>query len=90
MKIGKTIKCNETAKAAYFRKLSNNPEPKDFWKTVKPLISDKSLHSAENYMLEYDGSVMTKKLPISLMTYLYISLNGPQINQWKLLMKMKQ
>ena len=51
-------KIKRKAKKSYFHKLSNNPEPKEFWSTVKPFISDKGFHTNEDYMLEVNDTII--------------------------------
>ena len=43
-------KLNKKAKIKHFRALTNNPNAasKDFWNTIKPLITDKGHHSVEH------------------------------------------
>ena len=46
------------SKQKYFRKLSTNPNPKDFWNTMKPFISDKGSYSNDDYMLEENNTIV--------------------------------
>ena len=51
-------KIKRKAKRKYFNKLANNPNPKDFWNTMKPFISDKGSYTSEDYMLEENDIIV--------------------------------
>ena len=51
-------KIKRKVKQSYFHELSNNPNPKDFWKTMKPFITDKGSYTNDDYMLEEDGNII--------------------------------
>ena len=47
-------KIKRKVKQSYFHELSKNPNQKDFWKTMKPFITDKGSYTNDDYMLEED------------------------------------
>ena len=58
------------AKISHFENLCKNPSSNEFWKTVKPFITDKGHYTSEDYMLEENDDLIKddKKYPIYSMT----------------------
>ena len=47
-----------TAKISHFENLCKNPSSNEFWKTVKPFITDKGHYTSEDYMLEENDDLI--------------------------------
>ena len=58
-------KIKRKAKIAHFENLCKNPSAKEFWKTVKPFITDKGHCTSDDYMLEENEDLIKDVKKIS-------------------------
>ena len=58
-------KIKRKAKISHFENLCKNPSSNEFWKTVKPFITDKGHCTSEDYMLEENNDLIKDDKKIS-------------------------
>ena len=58
-------KIKRKAKISHFENLCKNPSANEFWKTVKPFITDKGHCTSEDYMLEENDDLIKDDKKIS-------------------------